>query len=268
MQFLPIYNIITHVEINFYTGDETSDHSYLSVWKQLEENAHLDMALPFSNASIAQYLHSRIPENSALQFSILNTLRIWDLFSLPQSVHCFSNVGAFGIDGGLSTLIGQSVVSDDLCFMMIGDLAFYYDMNSIGIRHIKNNLRILLVNNNGGVEFKYHRQNMADVNRYIAAGDHFKNARGWSETCGFRYLCADSMDGFLKSAPQFLGESQQPVLLEVFVSDQDEVEAYRRIVDANTVQTAGESVKNSIKSSVKNVLGEKGVQQLKKLVKK
>lgn len=73
-----------------------------------------------------------------------------------SSVKCYSNVGAFGIDGGMSTLIGQSVVTENMSFMIIGDLAFFYDMNSLGIKHIKNNLRILLINNNGGVEFKLH----------------------------------------------------------------------------------------------------------------
>ena len=50
---------------------------------------------------------------------------------------------------GMSTFFGQSVVTDNMCLLVIGDLAFYYDMNALGIRHIKNNVRILLVNNNG-----------------------------------------------------------------------------------------------------------------------
>ncbi len=72
-------------------------------------------------------------------------------------------------------MIGQSLATDKMCFMIIGDLAFLYDMNSISIRGIKNNVRILLVNNNGGIEFKMDSMNDYEfIDKYIAAGDHFK----------------------------------------------------------------------------------------------
>ena len=50
----------------------------------------------------------------------------------------------------MSVMIGESVETDELTFLITGDLAFFYDLNALGIRHIKNNVRILLVNNNGG----------------------------------------------------------------------------------------------------------------------
>lgn len=78
-----------------------------------------------------------------MQFSILNSLRIWNFFHISSSIECYSNVGAFGIDGGLSTLIGQSLATDKLCFIIVGDLAFFYDMNALSIRHVSNNVRIL-----------------------------------------------------------------------------------------------------------------------------
>ena len=39
---------------------------------------------------------------------------------------------------------------------MIGDLAFFYDMNAMRLRHIKNNVHILLINNEGGSEFYFN----------------------------------------------------------------------------------------------------------------
>ena len=75
-------------------------------------------------------------------------------FDLPQNIDVKSNVGGFGIDGACSTLLGQSLVNKDKkCFGLIGDLAFFYDMNILGNRHISNNLRFLLVNNSRGAEF-------------------------------------------------------------------------------------------------------------------
>ena len=47
----------------------------------------------------------------------------------------------FGIDGNMSALLGASLAkSDKLYFGVIGDLAFFYDMNCLGNRHVGSNL--------------------------------------------------------------------------------------------------------------------------------
>lgn len=97
-------------------------HSFFELWSDLVSSKDVEISLPFSNMAIANYLHKRIPANSIIQFSILNSLRVWNLFDLDESIECYSNVGAFGIDGGMSTLIGQSVMTDKFSLMIIGDL--------------------------------------------------------------------------------------------------------------------------------------------------
>lgn len=246
---------------------ENSEHSYFDLWNKAVKKLNLQMALPFSNASIAQYLCEKIPPNSIMQFSILNSLRIWNFFQINPNIECFSNVGAFGIDGGMSTLIGQSIVSEKLSYMIIGDLAFLYDINSISIRHIKPNLRILLVNNNGGIEFKYSKSDNDKINRYIAAGNHFKNAQGWAETCGFKYIKADSMDEFVKNSKCILEESERPIIFEIFVSDIDEAEAYEIIINNNKIMTASTMIKQELKATMKDILGENRVKKIKNILK-
>lgn len=204
-------------------------HEYYEAWNACLKEKTALIELPFSNAYAAKVLAPVIPANSVIQFSILNSLRIWNLYDLDDTIECFSNVAAFGIDGGLSSLIGQSLVTDNLCFMIIGDLAFYYDMNSIGIRHIKNNLRILLINNNGGIEFKMSGTNNETIDKYIAAAHHFKNAEGWSNTCGFKYLKACTIDEFNMNYQTFIEKSDAPIVFELFISDLDEANAYTSI---------------------------------------
>lgn len=231
-----------------------NDHAYL---KNILEHMHYDrnIDIPFSNAYASRALTQIIPENSNVQFSILNSLRVWNLFEFKNKVKCFSNVGAFGIDGGMSTLIGQSMVSDNLCFMVIGDLAFLYDMNSLGIRGLKNNLRILLVNNNGGVEFKLGITDNKNTDRFIAAGDHFKDAKGWAETCGFKYIRANNKKEFDELKNDFVAECDIPILFELFVSDIDDALAYDILIKSNKNNTVAETFKDGIKSSVKKIFG-------------
>lgn len=234
----------------FY-NDEKIVHEYYKKWMKLISKRQYPDNLEFSNVYLAYALHDRIPANSIIQFSILNSLRAWSLFPLNETVKCYSNVSAFGIDGGLSTLIGHSVATDELCFMIIGDLAFYYDMNAIGIRHIRNNLRILLVNNNGGVEFKMGRGDNKAIDCYVAAANHFKNARGWSETCGFKYMEVRTKREFENQMNQFLEKSEQPVVMEVFVTDVDEFSAYEKVIRANR----GMAVTDYIKKGIRHIIG-------------
>lgn len=56
---------------------------------------------------------------------------------MPTSVLRYSNVGEFGINGSMSSLISTSfALRDRLYFGVIGDLSFFYDMNFLGNRHI------------------------------------------------------------------------------------------------------------------------------------
>lgn len=244
-------------------NSECEDHTFFNLWKQQVKEKSTDINVPFSQVSIAQHLHDKLPSNSIVQFSILNSLRIWNLFSLNPSIECYSNVGAFGIDGGMSTLIGQSMATEKLSFMIIGDLAFFYDMNSLSIRDVKNNVRILLVNNNGGIEFKLHGENKKDRDRYIAAADYHGSAKGWSESCGFDYYSAHTKEEFEKCVPAFISASKKPIILEAFVSDHDESEAYLKILCENKTKTT----RDSVKSAVKGLIGEKAFNKLKSTIK-
>lgn len=252
------------VKVNsIYHDTGYTSHEYYLKWDTLVKSLIYRKNFPFSHVSIAKYLSAILPPDSVVQFAILNSLRIWNFFKIDESIQCYSNVGAFGIDGGLSTLIGQSMISDKLCFMITGDLAFFYDMNSLGIRHIRNNLRILIVNNNGGIEFKLGKVNGKSFDRYIAAANHFKNAQGWAASCDFIYLSADSENDFHKQAKKFVAPSDKPIVFEVFVSDTDEANAYNLLIGDNKKIDFTTTMKNSLKG----VLGSNVINRVKGFIK-
>lgn len=227
-----------------------TNHDFYNNWIDNFKAVKTDVDVPFSAVSIAQTMTKILPHKSILQLSILNSLRIWNMFHLDSSIECYSNVGAFGIDGGMSTLIGQSIATEKKSFLVIGDLAFLYDINSISIRHIKSNLRILIVNNSGGVEFKLWGGERKSIDRYIAASGHFKNAKGWAETCGFKYISARSQVEFDESVKVFIGESDKPIILEAFVTDYNEQTAYSEMLRNNR----NESLRDKAKSVLKRII--------------
>lgn len=232
-----------------------SSHRFLELWKEQIKKYDYSINLPLSNTYIASVLHNKLPQNSTINFAILNSLRNWNLFSIDPSVKCFANVAAFGIDGCTSMLIGQSVLSENLNFLITGDLAFFYDINSLGIRHIKSNIRIVLVNNNGGVEFKLsgNAEKNKKTDLFIAAANHFKNAKGWAETCGFKYISANSKEEFDANYLSLLSHSPKPILFEIFTSDVDDANAYKAIIDANKEMNVKNYIKNRLRRIVKIV---------------
>lgn len=210
-------------------------HDYYQTWNKGVLSIKIDIELPLSNALIAQQLHAKIPSGSVMHFAILNSLRIWNLFPLKNDVKCFSNVAAFGIDGCMSTFIGQSVMTDTLCYLVTGDLAFFYDMNALGIKYIKSNIRIILINNNGGIEFKLggdaHKNKQID--RYIAASGHFRNAEGWAKTNRFAYYAIRDISQINELSSVLTNPSQDPIFVEVFTTDINESTAYSLLVNNN-----------------------------------
>lgn len=233
--------------------------------------------LPFSNIWLASKLAYQIPDGSAIHFGILNSLRSWNFFDLPETVTSSCNVGGFGIDGCVSSLIGASLSNPEkLYFGIVGDLAFFYDMNVLGNRHVGRNLRLLIINNGTGVEFKTHSHHAAifgeDADKFIAARGHFGNqskelVKGYAESLGFEYMSAQSKDEFEDFYRQFLNTNikNRSIVFEVFTDEANEKRALEAILN---IESGGiRATKSIIKGMAKNVLGEKGLAAVRSFIK-
>lgn len=254
---------------NKMTNTTAALNDYYTKWKQGIDAIKYDIDIPLSNLYAAICLAKNIPENSLMNYAILNSLRVWSFVQFPKVVRSFSNVAAFGIDGCMSTAIGASIECNQLCFHITGDLAFFYDMNALGIRHIHNNLRILLCNNNGGMEFKFGNLiNQTDVGSYIAADNHFKNSKGWAETNGFKYYPVHTIEDFNKIISEFVSPSDQPIIIEIFTSPANERLANHTFVSFNWHETSKEEIKHGVKKIVKSIIGDSTVEIIKRATKK
>lgn len=185
----------------------------------------LNLSADYCTYKLSRY----IPDHSVLHLAILNSTLAMNHHLLSKTIRCYSNTGGFGIDGALSTVVGQSVSNKDkLYYLVIGDLAFYYDMNILGNKHIGNNLRILLLNNNIGMtmRFNFSRDKWPNSEEFICASGHNAHkAKGWVESSGkFIYLSAHSKDEFNEQLKLFVSESNdnKSIVFEVFISQQDE----------------------------------------------
>lgn len=233
--------------------------------------------LPFSNIWIAQYMADILPKGCELHFGIYHSLRSWDFFKLPNGILGKSNVGGFGIDGGVSSMIGASLLNPHKLYIGIfGDLAFFYDMNVIGNKHIGSNVRILLINNGKGNEFRnyghpcYFLGDEAD--KYIAGAGHFGNksselVKHYATDLGYEYLSSNNKDCFIKNLELFLSEKKidKPIIFEVFTNTEDESNALEYI--QNIIVDDKDKLKKQIKSTVQRLIGEKPIKVIKRIIK-
>lgn len=249
-----------------YTDSEVGDDSYLALCKKAYEEVYGHIPdLPFSNIWMAQQLAPCLPENSVLHLGILNTLRSWNFFEIPVSVLSYSNVGGFGIDGDMSSLIGASLANPEkLYFGVLGDLAFFYDMNVMGNHHVGCNVRIMLVNNGRGTEFRNynHMANMfgTDADAYMAAAGHYGNkskdlVKHYAEDLGFEYMSASSKDEFNSVYQKFVTAdmTDKPMLFEVFTDSKDESDALEAVLTC--MKTENDVKHEKMVETAKKVLG-------------
>lgn len=231
--------------------------------------------LPFSNVWMAQQVHNRLPEGCYFHMGIYNSLRSYNFFPLSKSVQSSCNVGGFGIDGGISTLMGGSLANPDkLHIGVFGDLAFFYDMNVCGNRHVGNNVRILLINNGKGNEFRNYGHYCSilgeDADEFVAAARHYGNkssvlVKHYAQDLGYDYLFASTKEDFLANIDTFLNPTigNKPMLMEVFTDTDGEsgaIEIMRSFLNDNKTV-----LKNKLVGSVRTVLGKKGIETIKKL---
>ena len=127
-------------------------------------------AFPFEGRIINEIINS-IPNNSNLVISNSTPVRDVDFFSpaSKKNISVFTNRGASGIDGVISTSLGIAAANTRPTFLIIGDLAFYHDLNSLQIaKKYDIPLTIILVDNNGGGIF-----NMLPVKDYKNVFDKY-----------------------------------------------------------------------------------------------
>ena len=275
-----VFEMEEKVFFDYYVGNteiEDKEDSNLTEWQNEIEalRSHIP-ELPFSNPWIAKQTAHNLPENSVLHLGILNSLRSWNFFETPSYVRCYSNTGGFGIDGCVSSLIGAALADKNiLYFGVLGDLAFFYDMNVIGNRHVPNNLRLMVVNNGRGTEFRNYNHPAnnfgEDADKFMAAahhnGDKSPNLiKHYAEDLGFEYITASDKTEFLNNLSRFISKeiTEKPILFEVFTNSVDESEAIRSIHHIRKDKKV--LVKENTKKIVKSIIGEKGFEQIKKII--
>lgn len=249
------------------SADAKNDMAYYNSWDEKIKQLDFSSDLPFSNMYVAKKLAEIIPDRSVVHLAILNSTRTMQFFDLKPNVKVYSNIGALGIDGCLSSFLGQAAATDELAFCVIGDLSFFYDMNAVGIRGVGNNARIILLNNGGGSEFHLFmgKSRIPTIDRHICA-EHGKTAKGWVESLGYKYCCASSKEDVDEIIPTLAESSDAPIFVEIFTDMEKDADMLKELYHENRLKFGG--LKLKIMDKAKSVLTPAQIQKAKDLLKK
>ena len=170
--------------VNLANDNQKNDREYYQGLKGYVDSV-VYPDFPYSHVYAIKEVVEKIPADSVLHLSINDSIRITNFFKLNPKIKTYANIGTHGIDGCLSSFLGQAAAGNKQSYLVIGDLAFFYDMNAMRLRHIKNNVHILLINNEGGSEFYFNHMWKDEASDLHTTARHHTKAEGWVKSNNF-----------------------------------------------------------------------------------
>ena len=143
--------------------DRQKKENYKQLWT-LEESKCAEVTNKFfpqtelNEFEVVKEVITNLPSDCHLHLANSMSVRYANYIGLStkhSNVTVYANRGTSGIDGCTSTVVGHCLANPDVLNVLItGDIAFFYDRNAFWHSYPLPNLRIVLLNNHGGVIFK------------------------------------------------------------------------------------------------------------------
>ncbi|MCC8015493.1 MAG: 2-succinyl-5-enolpyruvyl-6-hydroxy-3-cyclohexene-1-carboxylic-acid synthase [Eubacterium sp.] len=211
----------------------SNDMAYYKKWKERIDRVKFPQ-IPFSNFFAVQRLMEHIPNDSLIHLTILNSIRLVQFCDVKNNIKCYANLGADGIDGCLSTFLGQSAEhKDKLCFLLSGDLSFLYDANGMEIP-LAPNQRFFVINNFAGAEFhkNFDTKAIPMIDDFIAAG-HKTKISDFVSDIDADYYSASNEEELLSGIERLCMPNSRPVILEIFTDAETDAKLLLKFYSIN-----------------------------------
>lgn len=197
----------------------------------------VDDASALYEGGIIKALVETAPDPATLFVGNSMPVRDLDRFGRPRAADLtvLGNRGASGIDGSVSTALGAGSTTDDALIAVLGDLAYYHDMNGLlALSRCGIDATIVVINNDGGGIF--HQLPIADFDPPFT--DHFKTPHGLdfsptAELYDFTFTRVDAIEEFESVYTASLTE-QSTTVIEV-QSDAEASHRVRERLQANVI---------------------------------
>jgi 2-succinyl-5-enolpyruvyl-6-hydroxy-3-cyclohexene-1-carboxylate synthase len=184
----------------------------------------------FGEAQLAHRLPELLPENGQLFLGNSLIVRLIDaLTRLPAGYPVFSNRGASGIDGLISTAAGVQRATAKPTLAVVGDLSALYDLNALALlRQCSAPTVLIVVNNNGGQIFSLLPTPEEDRQRFYCMPQdvEFRHAAAMFKLA---YACPENWGQLLQAVEQGWRHSGA-TLIELQVPPSDGAQTLQHLV--------------------------------------
>ncbi len=222
-----------------------AEGDWLAGWRSADERAAEAIlgvlaAEGLSEPAVAAELGVLLPSEATLFVASSMPVRdietFWPVRSDPPRVLC--NRGANGIDGTISSAFGAAAGSDGPVVLLIGDVAFAYDLSALlAARRLELKLTIVLLDNGGGGIFDFLPVSSARAareegvyERHVATPTGLDFARA-AELYGLGHERASDVAG-LRAALERALAARGSSIVEVKGEREANVALHRRVWDA------------------------------------
>ncbi|MGX0021654.1 2-succinyl-5-enolpyruvyl-6-hydroxy-3-cyclohexene-1-carboxylate synthase [Staphylococcus hominis] len=156
---------------------------WIERWQSIEAQSRKAITQHISQATdesaFVSTLIQKLTKDDALFVSNSMPIRDVDNLLFDSELEVYANRGANGIDGVISTALGMAV--HKRVTLLIGDLAFYHDMNGLLMAKLNDiHINVVILNNDGGGIFSYLPQK-------TAAEQYFERLFGTPTGLNFEY---------------------------------------------------------------------------------
>jgi len=212
---------------------------FATIWRTKVEatqqmlHQYLNANQPFNEFSAIYQVLQALPSQSRLQLGNSMPVRYVDMIGLGQcEIVVNANRGTSGIDGSVSTAVGAAITTTQITTLIVGDLSFFYDRNGLWHDHVPANLRIVVLNNQGGGIFGLINgpdQLSAEERVTYFETPHTLTAKGVAAEfkCGYRFC--NSNEGLQSALVDFFAPHQSAMILEIHTERTVNAEVFRQV---------------------------------------
>jgi len=212
-----------------------SEHSWLKqflAWEKQVCNILMQESV-YSEGTIAKCCVESINDGGELFIGNSMPIRDVDMFSLTSSkkIHIYSNRGASGIDGIISSALGMCNNSNNKkSLLLIGDVSFYHDMNGLLASRYEANLTIVVINNRGGGIFSFlpiANSGLENFQQYWITDTDLK-IKKVADLYHCKYYFAENLNEVIKSIRESF-KCKGVKIIEVKTSISNNISAHKRM---------------------------------------
>jgi 2-succinyl-5-enolpyruvyl-6-hydroxy-3-cyclohexene-1-carboxylate synthase len=216
---------------------EPQGRAWLARWQRIDEAAAevLERACAEDGweGAVARTVVEALPERAQLHLGSSMPIRDVDAFApaLDRRLRVHANRGCNGIDGSLSTALGEALAAPERpTVALLGDLTFLHDLDGLeAASMLAARLVVVVVHNRGGGIFRHlpiarHREAFDEL--FVTARD--ADIGALARAMGIAHALVEPRPAALRDALREAIERARPSILEVRIDPDHDLERHQR----------------------------------------